>query len=172
MAIYTRTGDDGTTAIFGGRRISKANTQIDILGTIDELSSFLGLVSSFIQKEKEKEFLISIQKDLYEIMSFISGGINNLLILKNRIKEFEISIDLEEKKLPKINHFIIPGGSKISSWLHILRTTTRKTERRMVSYYETEKKEDILLTIKYLNRLSDLFFVLARKHGQDKEIIL
>ena len=164
MSIYTSTGDDGTTGLYGGKRISKADCQIETYGSIDELTSYMGLVVSKLKNKKEKDFLVEIQKDLYKIMSFLSGAKIDLSLLEKKITLFEQEIDQMEKKLPKLNKFIIPGGNEISSFFQILRVFCRKAERKNAGSQ--------LIIIKYLNRLSDLFFDMARFHNKEKEVVV
>ena len=173
MPIYTRTGDFGTTGLFGGKRISKADCQIETYGSIDELTSHIGLVVVKLKDKKDADFLVKIQKDLYQIMGFLSGAKTDLLFLENRVLTFEKNIDLIEKKLPKLTKFIIPGGNEISSLFQILRVLCRKAERRNIDYFNkktTTKTE--LRVVKYLNRFSDLLFIMARKYGKNKEMVL
>jgi len=166
MAIYTKTGDDGTTALYGGKRISKANYQVETYGLIDELTSFIGLTATKVNNKKNKQLLINIQKDLYKIMGFLSGAKTDLLFLENQVLTFEKTIDEIERKLPKLNKFILPGGNELSSWFHILRVICRRAERNVVRF------DNNIIIVKYLNRLSDLLFVMARTYGKNKEIIL
>ncbi len=166
MAIYTKTGDDGTTALYGGRRILKSDLQVDAYGSIDELTSFIGLVANKLINKKDKLFLISLQKDLYPIMAVLSGAKIDLEFLKKNIICFENRIDELEKKLPKLNKFILPGGTEISSWFHILRVICRRAERNVVRFNNN------IEVVKYLNRLSDLFFTMARQYGKNKEVVL
>jgi len=173
MPIYTRTGDAGTTSLYGGKRISKADCQIETYGSIDELTSYIGLVVVKLKNKKETDLLVKIQKDLYQIMGFLSGAKTDLLFLENRVLTFEKNIDLIEEKLPKLTKFIIPGGNEISSLFQILRVLCRKAERRNIDFFnKTTINDDQLITIKYLNRLSDLFFDLARKYGKNNEVVL
>ena len=178
MSIYTRTGDDGTTGLYGGKRISKADCQIETYGSIDELTSYIGLVVVKLENKKEKDFLIEIQKDLYKIMSFLSGSRINLLQLEKKVTIFEQEIDLIEKKLPKLNKFIIPGGNEISSLFQILRVLCRKAERININFFNPASlklrgaSKNQLIIMKYLNRLSDLFFDLARFHNKEKEVVV
>ena len=173
MPIYTRTGDDGTTGLFGGKRISKADCQIETYGSIDELTSYIGLVVVKLNNKKEGVFLIEIQKDLYKIMSFLSGAKTDLLQLEKKVIRFEQEMNLIEKKLPKLNKFIIPGGNEISSLFQILRVLCRKAERINIDFFNKRSiSKDELIVIKYLNRLSDLFFDLARKYGKKQEVVL
>lgn len=178
MSIYTRTGDSGITSLFGGKRISKADCQIETYGSIDELTSYIGLVVVKLKDKKDAQFLIEIQKDLYKIMGFLSGAKTELSFLEKKVTEFEKNIDLIEEKLPKLNKFIIPGGNEISSLFQILRVLCRKAERRNIDFFNSTSlklrgaSKNELMIIKYLNRLSDLFFDLARKYGKENEVVL
>lgn len=173
MPIYTRTGDSGMTGLYGGKRISKADCQIETYGSIDELTSYIGLVVVKLKNKEESDLLIDIQKDLYKIMGFLSGAKIELSFLEKKVTEFEQKIDLIETKLPKLNKFILPGGNEISSLFQILRVLCRKAERRNIDYFNKNivtKTE--LMVVKYLNRLSDLFFDMARKYGKNSEVVL
>ncbi|EKE13755.1 MAG: hypothetical protein ACD_12C00836G0002 [uncultured bacterium] len=173
MSIYTRTGDFGTTSLYGGKRISKADCQIETYGSIDELTSYIGLTVVKLKSKEDKDLLVEIQKYLYQIMGFLSGAKTDLLFLENQVLTFEKTIDEIETKLPKLNKFILPGGNEVSSLFQILRVLSRKAERRNIDYFNKNKITDNeLLIIKYLNRLSDLFFDLARKYGKDNEVVL
>lgn len=164
MPIYTKTGDLGMTSLYGGKRISKADCQVETYGSIDELTSYIGLVVVKLKSKKDRIFLIEIQRDLYQIMSFLSGAKVDLLKLEKKVTGFEKKIDEIEKKLPKLNKFILPGSNETSSLFQILRVLCRKAERRNIGQN--------LVIIKYLNRLSDLFFDLARKYGKNNEVVL
>lgn len=174
MSIYTRTGDRGTTALFGGKRVSKSDLQVEAYGSVDELSSFLGLLISKLVTRNSKLFLIQIQKDLYKIMSNLSGAKVDLSYLNHRVADFEKEIDKIDKKLPKLTRFILPGGTEISSLFHICRTFCRRSERNMIRFSEATSKpaHQQTLVIKYLNRLSDLFFIIARLHAKGKELLI
>lgn len=167
MPIYTRTGDKGTTSLYGGRRILKSDLQIEAYGSIDELNSFAGMVAVIVKNKSDRDFLIDVQRDLHKIMASLSGAKVNLDFIDKRISKFEERIDELDKKLSKLTRFILPGGTVISSWLHILRVICRRAERKVIRY-----SRDELQIIKYLNRLSDLFFTMARKYGQKNEIVL
>lgn len=176
MPIYTRTGDSGTTSLYSGKRISKSDCQIETYGSIDELTSYIGLLVVKLKNKEESNFLIEIQKDLYKIMGFLSGAKIDLLSFGKKVTQFERRINLIEKKLPKLNKFIIPGGNEISSLFQILRVLCRKAERRNIDFFNNSSTSpsmnNRLIIIKYLNRLSDLFFDLARKYGKNNEIVL
>jgi cob(I)alamin adenosyltransferase len=169
MSIYTKTGDKGTTSLYGGKRVSKSDLQVDCYGTVDELTSLIGLVASKIKNKKDRESLIDIQKDFYKIMSFLSGMEIKLDFLDQRVKVFEKKIDQLDKKLPRLHQFIIPGGTEVSSWFHMLRTVCRRSERKIVCLHSTRYT---LHVIQYLNRLSDLFFTLARFYNKGKEVVV
>ena len=174
MSIYTKTGDKGTTSIYGGKRVSKDDLIIEASGSIDELSSFIGFVVNNLSNKKESLFLINIQKNLYLIMAYLSGAKIDLKQLSQETKRFEQLIDDYTSRLPKLNRFILNPGSKIASLFHMLRTTTRRCERRVITYLKTSKKlnnENEKLILIYINRMSDLFFTFARKYSKNKEII-
>lgn len=163
MTIYTRTGDKGETGLFGGKRISKASAQIEAVGAVDELTTYVGFVHTQYGIQNTEYDLVEIQKDLYRIMSVIGGANIPIAYLANRTKVFEQEIDVITTKLPKLNSFILPGGTPEASRFHILRVLTRKAERAVVLI-----KSDAII-VQYLNRLSDLFFTLARKYAKGKE---
>lgn len=150
----------------------KSNTQIEAYGSVDELSSFIGLVS-VKASESEREYLSAIQHDLYKIMGCLSGARVVLTSLKKKTTDIERHITRFEKKLPKLNKFILPQGSELAASYHVLRTVCRRAERRVVTYLVDKKKrskQDDIVVI-YLNRLSDLFFTLARVHNREEEIL-
>jgi len=173
MAIYTKTGDNGTTGLYGGKRISKASCQVESYGSIDELTTFIGMTVTKIADKKNKQLLTDIQRDLYEIMSYLSGAKINLSFLDKKTTTFEKNIDEIEKKLPTLTKFILPGGSEQSSWLHISRVKCRRAERIIIDYFnKKDVTEDEFKIIKYLNRLSDLFFDLARLYNKGEDVIV
>ncbi len=167
MPIYTKTGDKGSTSLFGGKRILKSDWQIEAYGSIDELSSFTGLVAVKITNKIDRGFLINLQKDFYQIMASLSGAKIDLGFLEKRILDFEKRINSIDKKIPRLKRFILPGGTESASWFHILRVICRRAERKVIKFSQKE-----LQIIKYLNRLSDLFFTMARKYGQKNEVVL
>ncbi len=167
MKIYTKTGDDGTTSLFGGRRVIKSDPQVKSYGAIDELSSFIGLVSVKVLAHQDKQFLTNIQKDLYSIMSLLSGTPIKNNFLEKRVVMLEKKIDEIETKLPKLTRFILPQGNEASSLLHIARAVCRRAERETIQHFRSTKK--IQSVLQYLNRLSDFLFVLARFYNK-KEV--
>lgn len=172
MPIYTKSGDRGETSLYGGKRISKSSLQVETYGSIDELTSNIGLT---INKVKEKEtvgFLTGLQKELYSIMAYLSGAPVKLARLDKSVLNFEKRIDNMEKKLPKLTRFILPQGTELSVLFHILRIVCRRAERNTVRYFnEVKIKNFELKIIKYLNRLSDLFFTFARYYNKGHEVV-
>lgn len=174
MPIYTKTGDKGETSLFGGKRVSKADARMEACGTIDELTSFIGLIDSKIDDEKDKVTLRKIQRDLYEIMAFVGGAEKSLLTPSQQIERFEKSIDDIEKTLPKLTRFILPGGTEIGSLFHIARTVCRRAERSIIKSFiqnNTMEGNGEKIVLQYINRFSDLLFMYGRKYTKGKEII-
>lgn len=170
MPIYTKTGDNGTTALFGGQRVSKHDVQVSTYGTVDELSCFIGLLMLKKLTPADKQLLIQIQKDLYQVMAFLSGASIKLRSLQTNTDKIEKRIDLLERKLPSLTRFILPQGSEAAVFFHIVRAVCRRAERKVVKYMNNNEVQKDLSVIQYLNRLSDLFFILARYYNQEKEI--
>lgn len=165
MKIYTKTGDKGKTSLLSGTRVNKYNIRIEAYGTVDELNSFLGLLNSKNQFSEIKEFILYIQKQLFNIGAILSMDKDpkefNLKSVKNSdIEKFESEIDKMNSELTPLRHFILPGGNELVSLCHVCRTVSRRTERLVVELAENSKIDENI--IKYLNRLSDYLFVLAR----------
>jgi cob(I)alamin adenosyltransferase len=163
MPIYTRTGDRGQTSLFGGKRVSKADLRVDTYGTVDELNSILGIVIAFLgtKSKREKKELVAIQRDLLEVGSYLANPkADPVVMLEKRVGEFEDLIDSMTKKIPELHNFILPGGSKAGATLHHARTVCRRAERRLVALQQQEEVDEYV--VKYLNRLSDLLFTMAR----------
>ena len=181
MKIYTKTGDKGTTALYGGSRVSKASARVESYGNIDELNSFIGLAKSEITDEKVLNQLKKIQFDLFTLGSesatptdklTLANGKSRLtlMISETEIEELENWMDEYETQLEPLQYFILPGGGKSATALHVCRTVCRRAERSLVFLNESEEVRPEL--IKYLNRLSDYLFVLARyvsKLNKEKE---
>lgn len=175
MKIYTKTGDDGTTGLQGGNRVSKSDLRIQAYGAVDEANSCIGVVLTHDLDSDIRDLLTRIQNDLFVAGSDLSNP--NLANTQNRITDsmtqnLEINIDRFETELSPLTNFILPGGSKAAAFLHLARTTTRRAETLVVELSKKEKLNDSCQ--KYLNRLSDLLFVLARlvnKRTNTKDII-
>ncbi len=167
MKIYTKTGDRGETSLFGGERVSKKSNRIEAYGTIDELNSFIGLAITEATEPDVKKILLKIQNQLFIVGSDLATPTTPKAIkLKiQRVtpkfyKDIEKAIDHFDAKLESLRNFILPGGSKCAALLHICRTISRRAERRVVALNDTVKIGSNIII--FLNRLSDLFFVLAR----------
>jgi len=159
--IYTKKGDKGKTSLLDGKKVSKASIKVETYASIDELNSSLGVASVFIKDKKINKEIEEIQNDLLEIGSSLAvSKTRKIPQLKNRPEDFEILIDKLTKELPPLSQFILPGGGRGGAFLHVSRTLTRRSERRVVALSKIEKIDPI--TIKYLNRLSDLLFTMAR----------
>jgi len=175
MKIYTKTGDDGTTGLQGGKRVSKSNLRIIAYGAVDEINATIGIILSDKIDNDITIILTKIQNSLFVVGSDLSNPDRSSK--KNRVtiemvENLEKNIDLLEKELPPITNFILPGGHRIASLLHLARTITRRAETNVISLDEKEKVNDECK--KYLNRLSDLLFVIARtinKRDGIKDII-
>ncbi len=173
MKIYTKTGDQGQTSLYGGKRISKNDIRIEAYGTVDELNSFIGLLISHISNE-QVEVLGEIQKRLFTIGSILASDPEKTLpspdILDADIILLENSMDNMESSLAPLKTFILPGGSQANSIAHVCRTVTRRSERRVIAL--AEEAEVPAIVIRYLNRLSDYFFMLSRylavENGHDE----
>lgn len=168
MKIYTRKGDDGTTSLFGGRRVLKCEELVEAYGTIDELNSWIGLLISAEKTWQPARFLITIQNDLFVIGSILAGWQTSPTGWTGRINEMEREIDDMESRLPEIRNFILPGGSIKSSQVQIARSIARRAERQVVWLIKSKTAVSVgtaVVTrnvIAYLNRLSDYLFILAR----------
>ena len=165
MKIYTKTGDHGTTSLFGGKRVSKADLRIDSYGTVDELNSYLGLLRDQEVNQIRKDVLIEIQDRLFTIGSILATEPGNTkvkipLLTESDITLLEVEMDRMEEMLPPMRFFVLPGGHASVSFGHVARTVCRRAERLAIALDEQEKINP--LVIKYLNRLSDYLFMLCR----------
>lgn len=168
MRIYTRKGDSGYSILVKGTKIQKSRLVFELLGTIDELNSLLGICILFTDK-KTKKILKDIQGYIFTLGAYVSGfKIDNIQESINiNTEKLENLINFYDSKLPTLSNFILPGGNEESSFLHLSRAVCRRLERILVSC--SRKDTELKKSIKYINRLSDLLFVLARydnyKHG-------
>lgn len=165
--VYTRTGDKGTTSLVGGQRVSKAHQRIESYGSIDELNSFLGLLIDSLSDEEDKEFLRFVQHKLFTLGSYLATDQENTelrvesKVTDESIARVEKEIDRLDGNLPKQTNFVLPGGGRSASLAHVCRTVCRRAEREIYRLAETDPVEENVL--KFINRLSDYLFVLARK---------
>ena len=170
MKIYTKTGDLGQTSLLGGTRVSKSHERVEAYGTIDELNSFLGLIKDHPIDDHYKILLNRIQENLFVAEAWIAADPDlpapqfpsfdpgEILLL-------EQEIDSMNQHLPELTHFILPGGHPAVSSCHVARTVCRRAERMVIRLTQSNSSDEII--IKFLNRLSDYLFVLARKLAKD-----
>jgi cob(I)alamin adenosyltransferase len=170
MKIYTKTGDQGTTSLFGGKRVSKADIRIDTYGTVDELNSWIGLVRDQEVNQKRKDALVEIQDRLFTIGSILATEPGNTKVKIPTLSEADIQfleteIDRMDGALEPMRFFVLPGGHQSVSNCHVARTVCRRAERLTIALHNLESVN--ALVIQYLNRLSDYLFVLSRKMTQE-----
>lgn len=168
MKIYTRKGDAGTTSLIGGTQVAKFHYRIAAYGSTDELNAQVGAVRDAIEDSQIRDFLYTIQNNLFIIGSILASDGRNQMKLpeigENDVEVLEKEIDQIEQQLPALRNFILPGGHSLISHCHIARTVCRRAERKTVQLNENERVNPMIIT--YLNRLSDYFFVLARLMAQ------
>lgn len=171
MHLYTKTGDDGTTALFGGKRVPKDHPLVSCYGTVDELNGYVGLVASGLPDGDGKTFLHAVQGDLLVIGGNLAGAKIPVSGAEGRIAEMEKRMDAMSDRLPPIHGFILPTGNKEASVAHITRSVCRRAERALVTLKNGNPAgidADVLaLMIRYVNRLSDYLFALARTISHD-----
>jgi len=165
MKIYTKTGDTGTTSLIGGKRVPKYHARIEAYGTVDELISYVGLIRDTVDNEQIKNNLLFIQDKLMVCATVIATDCENCKlklpeIINSDIEFLEKEIDAMGNKITTLKSFVLPGGNYISSYVHIARTICRRAERKTLFLSNSYKINE--LVIKFLNRLSDYLFVLAR----------
>lgn len=165
MKIYTKTGDDGTTALFDGTRVIKSHERVDLYGDVDELNSVVGVAASFLPECDLRGELYQIQRDLFALGAKLANPKEKKQkdkadFSEDRVLHLEKSIDRMERALSPMTSFILPGGSNASAFLHLARTVCRRAERKLVALSNHETLDP--LYIHYLNRLSDHLFVAAR----------
>ena len=173
MKIYTKTGDQGTTSLFGGKRVAKHNIRIDSYGTVDELNANLGLVRDQDLEEDSKSAVIKIQEKLFTVGAILASdpgkakNADKIPQLKEEDIQFlEKEIDRMNEDLPEMTHFVLPGGHTAVSHCHVARTVCRRAERICSALFNLEPFDEKVL--QYLNRLSDYLFVLARAIAHQK----
>ena len=166
--IYTRTGDNGTTSLVGGKRVSKTDPRLDAYGTIDELNSFIGLMLSTMDSKAENpENIRWIQQKLFNIGGCLATDTSafelpeSCKVQAQDVERMEHMIDAVQEGLPQQRSFILPGGTQAASYAHVARTVCRRAERLILALPDEAKAPSELL--QYVNRLSDYLFVLARR---------
>lgn len=164
--IYTRTGDKGKTSLVGGERVDKTDIRLEAYGTVDELSAFLGVLATLIPGSPDRELLFYVQNKLFTIGSYLATDPSfttfrqESMLSEDAILRLEQRIDELDSQLPKLNNFVLPGGSPASAQAHVCRTVCRRAERailRVADLYEVDDK-----ILRFMNRLSDYLFVFSR----------
>ena len=167
--IYTRTGDRGDTGLFGGQRVGKDDVRVQAYGDVDELNSVLGLALIHAHDSDLARLVTRIQHELFSLGADLAtpesagerhGAITISRMISERVAALEADIDRLEAGLPELTQFILPGGSGMAGWLHLARTVCRRAERKCVRVAHSETSNPEI--VRYLNRLSDLLFVMAR----------
>ena len=174
MKIYTRTGDGGQTSLVGGTRVRKDDARVEAYGTVDELSSAIGLLISYCASDGVVQFLRQVQCDLFRVGSVLAAESAEVVQKYGlqmdgaRVDAIEAEIDRISAELPELHSFILPGGSRAACVCHLCRTICRRAEREIVRFSQVQVVDDAVLH--YVNRLSDYLFVLARKLNADEHV--
>lgn len=167
--IYTKTGDKGSTSLVGGKRVSKTHIRLEAYGTVDELNSFIGLLLEEIGDDHTRNILSKIQSSLFSVGCALATEEDKELVCSvndSQVRMLEKEIDKIDSVLPKLNNFILPGGCKSAALAHVCRSICRRAERNIYRIPEYAESGSLLLI--FINRLSDYFFILARKECLDK----
>lgn len=170
MKVYTKTGDKGTTALFGGKRVPKHHLRIEAYGTVDELNSHIGLIRDQKVDKRTFDVLIEVQDRLFTLGAILATAPGNDKVKVPQLNEQDVTfleeeIDFMNETLPEMRSFVLPGGHTTVSYCHIARCVCRRAERISTQLAESEEVSSLVLI--YLNRLSDYIFVLSRKLSQD-----
>jgi|TARA_B100000959_G_scaffold134136_1_gene140609 cob(I)alamin adenosyltransferase len=161
--IYTRTGDQGTTGLGDGTRVSKTATRVEAMGQVDELNSLIGFLMTELLPRPIEEFLVTVQHTLFNIGGELSLP-GHALVTPEHVTTVEAMLDGLNETLPPLEEFILPGGARAAAICHLARSTCRRAERSLLAVDDGHALSAI--TLQYLNRLSDLFFVMARSLNQ------
>jgi cob(I)alamin adenosyltransferase len=169
--IYTRTGDEGYTSLAGGKRVPKTNSRIEAYGTVDELNACIACLIEEIDQRQDREFLIRIQSNLFGIGAYLATDDEaaTCRIGEEEVNLLEEAMDKIDEYLPPLRHFVLPGGCRSNSWAHLCRTVCRRAERCIYKVDGEDGKLDSLV-LQYMNRLSDFFFLFARKQNNINNI--
>lgn len=181
--VYTRTGDKGMTSLVGGKRVYKFDDRLEAYGTVDELSSTIGLLITYLQDQQDDDFLTRIQHLLFNVGGYLATDTTTTeltvmtVVPLEEVSRIEKEIDRLDASLPKINAFLLPGGTRGACIAHQARTICRRAERRILSFYNRIEAEEDLKQIRidsnvitFINRLSDYLFILSRKMNKKEGI--
>lgn len=175
MRVYTKTGDKGETSLVGGQRVSKGCERLESYGTIDELNSHIGVLITYCTEEYDTKFLVDVQIKLLMLAGNLATDRSQReiregnIITSEMVEALEMEIDRIKAIIPPLKMFVVPGGSRAAAYAHVCRTVCRRAERCIVRLVESgaEVDEEVMA---YVNRLSDYFFVLARKLNADDNV--
>jgi cob(I)alamin adenosyltransferase len=168
MKIYTKTGDNGSSGLIGGTRVSKDDIRLDAYGSIDELDAFISVLLTEQLEAHDRDYIQNCQHHLFKIGSYLATDQTSTTlkfpkpVTDEMLKSIETEIDNITAKLPEIHQFIIPGGNKAAAMCHVCRTVCRRAERKVVKVSKNFTVSETIIS--YLNRLSDYYFVLGRKY--------
>lgn len=171
--IYTRKGDDGSTGLVDGARVHKNCPRMEAIGTVDELNSLVGVLTTMEIPQELKALLLNIQHNLFTVGAGLATP-NGSMLQQEAVANLEMEIDRIDGELPPLKQFILPGGTTEAASCHNARAVCRRAERRVLTVQQAEGDQSVSTTLHYLNRLSDLLFVLARTLSRlngGKEII-
>lgn len=165
MKVYTKTGDKGTTSLLGGKRVSKADLRLETYGTMDEVMSWLGVLIDQSVFQEKRALLREIQDRIFTVNSHLASDPEGSFKILPDLKESDVTLlekemDAMTAELPPLKHFVLPGGHPANSYAHVARTVCRRGERQLVALNHESPVDDLVL--KYVNRLSDLLFILSR----------
>lgn len=175
MKVYTKTGDKGQTSLVGGQRVSKCCERLESYGTVDELNSHIGVLMTYCTEAEDITFLTDVQGKLFVVGGYLATDTSQRdvrpgnIVTPEMVEAVEHEIDRLQELLPPLRLFILPGGSRAAAYAHVCRTVCRRAERCVLHLIETGTDIDCNVTA-YINRLSDYFFVLARKLNVDAGI--
>lgn len=176
IKLYTKTGDKGTTALIGGKRVSKSDLQVEAYGTVDELKSHIALLSDMIKMKEAEEDLKTIIEKLFIAESLMASSNTQTSSKMPQLKEediqfLETKIDKMDEVLPPLKAFVLPGGHTINSHIHIARTICRRAERNCIRFWDQQPELFNVMVEKYLNRLSDYLFTLSRFWSINNDVL-
>ncbi len=172
--IYTKTGDQGTTSLVGGTRVSKTDIRLEAYGTVDELNAQLGLLVTYLTDDQDRAFVRAVQHRLFAVGSHLATDREKTplsaagIITTEDVESVEREIDHIDAALPSLTAFVLPGGNRAAACCHVCRTVCRRAERRILAL--AEKAEVAPQLLAYINRLSDYLFILSRKMNRDEGI--
>lgn len=175
MKVYTKTGDGGMTSLVGGQRVSKCCERLESYGTVDELNSHIGVLITYCTDKQDRDFLTDVQAKLFVVGGYLATDTSQRdvrpgnIVTPGMVEAVEREIDRLQELVPPLKLFILPGGARSAAYAHVCRTVCRRSEREILRLQETGAEVDSNV-IAYVNRLSDYFFVLARKLNVDENV--